>query len=189
MPAGVITSHAMSELASSDPGVPKFCTCREHVPAPRSSTGMSAARTTENGTSALAGANGKATRPPPTLVTVRVELRGTYAQSAGPAKTLARPASVSSCSPTCTRTSPPESTSTMYSSSPVSIVRACPSERSATSRPVCAQPGRPGRIATGYSASPSVPNGRIQSLIDNDLSAGGGAVHELGGGVDGGRDV
>ena len=43
MPAGVITSQAMIASASSTSGVPKLRTSRERLPAPRSSTGTSSA--------------------------------------------------------------------------------------------------------------------------------------------------
>jgi len=52
LPAGVTTSQAMIESASRDCGTPKLRTSREQLPAPRSSTGTSAAATCRNSVAA-----------------------------------------------------------------------------------------------------------------------------------------
>ena len=79
MPAGVITSQAMIESASSTPGMPKLRTSREQGPAPRSSTGTSEAVTcrTAGVCRVVAFAAQTATRAAPSAVTVKAVSRVT----------------------------------------------------------------------------------------------------------------
>jgi len=92
LPAGVRTSQTMKRSASSAAGVPKLWTWREQFPAPRSSTGVSAAVIRRVGYWTLAGAVAMATRPPSDDVTVTALSVPEYSTSVGPLKTLARPA-------------------------------------------------------------------------------------------------
>ncbi len=78
MPPGVITSQAMIESASSTPGMPKLRTSRDATPAPRSSTGTSAAPTWRNGgvcRSAARAPQIATLAGPPTAVTVSSQSR------------------------------------------------------------------------------------------------------------------
>ena len=106
MPAGVITSHTMKRSASSAAGVPKLWTWREQFPAPRSSTGVSAAVIRRVGYWTLAGAVATATRPPSDELTVTAFSVPEYSTSVGPLKTLARPASWYFSPPTLTVKAP-----------------------------------------------------------------------------------
>ena len=83
----------MKRSASSAAGVPKLWTWREQFPAPRSSTGVSAAVIRRVGYWTLAGAVATATRPPSDELTVTAFSVPEYSTSVGPLKTPARPAS------------------------------------------------------------------------------------------------
>ena len=62
-----MTSQAISESASNIPAVPKLCTWRLQLPAPRSSTATSAAATRRLGNDSLALAPQIANRPSPEI--------------------------------------------------------------------------------------------------------------------------
>ena len=172
MPAGVSTSQAMSESASSTPGMPKLWTSRLAVPAPRSSTGTSRRRR-RGGTPAswrvrLPGRAQTATRagPPAGGHGEAAVARRRRRSRSGPRTPTSRPASVAVSPPRTRRVTEPESGTTTCSH--------VPGRRSRGSRP------RPAGRHTGRCAasrrrrrrwrppsrrSCAVPSGRTQRSL------------------------
>jgi hypothetical protein len=77
LPAGVSTSTAISLSHSKTPAAAKLLTCRLHEPAPRLSTGTSAAAPYRKGSRREHTAEGRANRPPSVEVIVIDASRGT----------------------------------------------------------------------------------------------------------------
>lgn len=111
-----MTSQAINESASKVSAVPKLCTCRLQLPAPRSSSDTSAAATRRLGRERVARAPQIAIRPRPDSVYAWSMPR--YTMSAGPSNTDARGDS-SKVSPAQVTEPPPASGRIITSVTPV----------------------------------------------------------------------
>src|SRR6266516_7917120 len=149
----------MSRSASNESGVQMLFTCREQLPAPRSSTGTSDAGTYRGRSRRRARAEGSATRAECRLVSVTVASRGRYAKSVTAEKTSGRPASSKRSPSTCTAHEPASGRATT-SSSAVSSRCEPPAGSSSTRSPEYAQPASSGATATAYGPSSVLPAAR-----------------------------
>src|SRR6185312_15836691 len=148
----------------------KLCTSRLHMPAPRNSTGTSAAGTWRNGRLRLARAPHNATCAPSALVTRKLLSRPTYAKSVGPQNTDCRPAKSNSSSPHITLAAPDNGTTSISSSSQHRSTDS-PAPSSTIHRLDSAQPADSGVTVTLNGWVPVDPAGReclvaVRSGID-----------------------
>ena len=135
MPPGVRTSHAISLSVSNDSGVQKLFTCRLHCPAPRSSTGTSAAGWYLAGSRCRHTAEGSATTAPSSDFSTADASRGTYTKSVAPENTSCRPSSSNVLPSTSTTTHPPDSGSTSISETSVNTSYGAPGDSATTRSP------------------------------------------------------
>jgi hypothetical protein len=160
LPPGVSTSQAISLSVWNASGVQKLFTCRLHRPAPRSSTGTSAAGWYRAGSRCRHIADGRATTAPSSDFSTADASRGRYAKSVTPENTSFRPSSSNVLPSTSTTTSPPDSGSTSISDTSVNTSYGASGDSATTRSPEYSQPADPGFTITRCRSSETEPAGR-----------------------------